>query len=147
MRAIVLAAVAAALTQGCAYHFGSTSHARTVTGLGYDSGLAYGTGMQVARSLEIQGPPKGVNAGCPGYLVKPMIVVAGGLALTKATDGKFDKDVTTIAVLGAIALWLAPNCVATLYFDMPAEPVPTAVPPSNATTGDRALPPSPDPSK
>lgn len=140
MRAITLAALVATLTHGCAYHFGSTSHARTVTGVGYDSGLAYGTGMQVARSFGIQGPPKGVNTGCPGYLVKPMIAVAGGFALTKASDGKFDRGVATIAVLGAIVLWLAPNCAATLYFDAPAESAPP-VPPS----GDRQLPPTVEP--
>jgi hypothetical protein len=104
---------------------------RTFTGVGYDSGLAYGTGMQVARSQGVEGQPKGIEMGCFGYFLKPFL--AGAVVAAAAADSKTDQSLRLGAAGLALAVMvLAPNCVATLHFADP-EPVPTSpTPPAPA---------------
>jgi hypothetical protein len=101
----------------CTYSYGAKHIGRPVSysGIGWDSGIAYGDATAKARSES--GDPARVQMNCVLYGIKPVVagLIAGLAGGAAAANEK--PEIALVAAPIVALVFLIPNCFATLTFD------------------------------
>lgn len=143
MRAVVV--VLALIANSCAYEYGSRATGPTFTGVGWDSGIAYGSARESAERQGHKGLPTRVAAHCMGTAGKAVGLAAVGSLMAAGAKDMKSEAIVGLSVLALVAAVLAPNCAAELTYAPAATATPTAAPGAPATPAAPAPPPEPAP--
>ncbi len=102
------------LAASCSYDYGARVGGHQFSGVGWDSGIAYGDARETAIQYGHNRLPDGVSANCQMVFVKALLAGAAIAIAVKAAEsdaGRIGVGVGTIA-----AMALIPNCFATLTY-------------------------------
>jgi hypothetical protein len=125
----------AVVAVGCSYHYGRRVPDGDVSrGIGWDSGLAYGSAAEMASARGHYEPPVHASVDCNLLLVKVLLAPAAGYGIFKANASP--EATAGLSALAALVLVLAPNCFSALTY----APLPAPVEAPSVTSFDEAVP-------
>lgn len=116
----LIALTTAVAFAGCSYDYGRRiTDGNTSHGIGWDSGLAYGSAAEMASANGHHETPVHASVDCNLLLVKALLAPAAGYGIFKANANP--EATAMMSALAALVLVLAPNCFSALtYAPLPA---------------------------